>query len=219
MSTQKHISIMAILLIAPLAVPLSAKSGVNNKIFVSPAEGGNESAKEYFDYELWDATWLLGYELADMIEKSGYYITVSLQEDDGVNTVTVALYNTGTKEQIAASAMGYTVLTDMDGWNRYLINELMMSANVTRSSTAGGIAVGGTAVDGTVNGRIASGETANGERQNGRTANGRIASGETANGENGTGAAPKFGEGKPPHYWLYLGLQGAYSARFYTDPD
>jgi hypothetical protein len=184
---------MAIMLIVALAVPLSAQSGANNKVFVSYAEGGSESAKEYFDYELFDATWLLGYELADTIEESGYYITVNLQEDNGVNSVAVALHNTESNEQIAANAMGYEKPDDMDGWNRYLINELMMGASITRSSTAGGIAVGGTAVSGTVNG----GTAVDGP----------------AYGENETAVAQKY-----PRYWMYLGLQGAYSARFYSDP-
>jgi hypothetical protein len=135
-----------------------------------------------------------------------------------VNTVALALHNTDTKEQIATNAMGYAVLTDMDSWNRYLINELMMGANITRDSTAGGIAVGGTAVDGTANDGIAVDGTVNGGIASGETANGGTAVGGTANGKNETEAPPKFGEGKPPHYWMYLGLQGAYSARFYTDP-
>jgi hypothetical protein len=139
--------LIAALLTAALAAPLSAQSGngdvtsdvtENVKVYIYPATGGTAAERDYFDFNLQQEVFGSGYELTnnqyptaeEAIDRSDFYITVFLEVDggSGEHLITTELYNTKTDDLIVTNGMGYQYLDEMYEWNLTIIYRLM--ANV-----------------------------------------------------------------------------------------
>jgi hypothetical protein len=126
MNMKKHILLVSaptILLMAALAAPLSAQS-----VFVSPVTGGSQAERSYFRSRFSDELTKTGYKLANALEDSDFYMTITVEKDEDANAVSLALYNTKTKDMTGSSMMGYEALAEMDKWNSYLVKEVMARA-------------------------------------------------------------------------------------------
>jgi hypothetical protein len=127
------------LVLTALSAPLFAQSedGTENasrianvKVWVAPARGGTEKAREYFDFNMPEEVRGSGYQLAESMAGSDFYILFTLEHDEeyGDEMITAELYTTNTGELIISNSMGYTAVEDMNDWNLTMIYQLMANA-------------------------------------------------------------------------------------------
>jgi hypothetical protein len=121
----------------------SVESGISNVyVYVSPAIGGTEAEREYFDFNLQEEVIGGGYELtndlyADPDEAwsySDFYIDVELSYDAEYDEhiITLTLYDTWTGNLIVTSGMAYSTLEEMNDWNLTLIYRAMANAPISK---------------------------------------------------------------------------------------
>jgi hypothetical protein len=132
------------LLLAALSVALPASLSAQNSrfaeitVYVCPAEGGSETDRAYFDFNLPEEVKGSGYTLANTLyrtaaearDSSHFYITVTLSYDEEYyeNVVVTELYDTRSNAQILTSSMGYQNVQEMNEWNLTIIYSLMANA-------------------------------------------------------------------------------------------
>jgi hypothetical protein len=107
-------------------------------VYVCPTEGGSQSDREYFDFNLQEEVRGSGYTLANGLYRSAaeakdnshFYIVVTLEYDEAFreNVVNTELYDTRTNNQILTSSMGYQNVEEMNEWNLTIIYSLMANA-------------------------------------------------------------------------------------------
>ncbi|GHV80000.1 hypothetical protein AGMMS49944_17910 [Spirochaetia bacterium] len=102
----------------------------NVKVWVAPVEGGTEEEREYFDFNMPEEVKGSGYQLAESVEDSDFYILFSLEHDEeyGDEMITAELYTTKTGALIISNTMGYAAVEDMTDWNLTMIYQLMANA-------------------------------------------------------------------------------------------